>query len=77
MIRYDGKLLEPSQVIQLVVEESGKSCFKISNEIGLTKNTLKRWAKGESQPSAISFDEFLDSMGYDLKLVKRGKANGI
>lgn len=77
MIRYDGKLLEPSQVIQVVVKESGKSCYRLTNEIGLTKNSLERWTKGESQPSVISFDEFLDSMGYDLRLVKRGKANGI
>ena len=76
-MKYDGKLLTPTQVIQIAIKESGKSCYQISKESGLTKNSLKRWENGECLPSADTFEAILDYMGYDLKLVKRGEKNWI
>ena len=77
MIRYNEKILAPTQVIQIAIKESGKSCYQISKESGLTKNSLKRWENGECLPSADTFEAILDYMGYDLKLVKRGEKNWI
>ena len=53
MIRYNEKILAPTQVIQIAIKESGKSCYQISKESGLTKNSLKRWENGECLPQIL------------------------
>jgi transcriptional regulator with XRE-family HTH domain len=69
-MKYNGKLLDGQQMVKHIVNQSGKSAYQLSSEIGVSKNTVRRWECGYS-PSLRDFEKFLINCGYEIKIIKK------
>ena len=60
------------RALKHVKEESGRSWKSIADEAGIRKKTLIVWVEGTSCPNLVTFMTFLDAMGYEIKIVRKG-----
>lgn len=60
------------RALKHVKEESGRSWKSIADEAGVRKKTLIVWVEGVSCPNLVTFMTFLDAMGYEIKIVRKG-----
>lgn len=60
------------RALKHVKEESGRSWNSIADEAGIRKKTPIMWMEGTSFPNLVTFMTFLDAMGYEIKIVRKG-----
>lgn len=53
--------------------EKGISQAKVSELTGLSLNSIWKYDKGMNIPPIDSYIKYANAIGYDLKLVKKGK----
>ncbi len=75
-MKYKDKILTGSQLVKIVLDETERSSFTLSKELGFGKNTINYWKNGTS-PSVDSLDKMLSLLGYELRIVKKGKGQRI
>lgn len=57
-------------VIRTVIQDSGETLSKISNDSGVNHNTIAKWLYGETRrPHAASMNAVLRALGYKLEVV--------
>ena len=67
-MKFRGKLVNTSQLINLISTETGKSPFMLSLHY---KDEYKRWQNG-IEPHVDKLDEVLLANGYELVIVRKG-----
>jgi transcriptional regulator with XRE-family HTH domain len=56
--------------IRTVIQDSGETLKKISEDSGVNANTISKWLYGETkQPRAASINAVLRALGYKLEVV--------
>lgn len=56
--------------IRTIIQDSGETLKKISEDSGVSHNTIARWLYGETkQPRAASINAVLRALGYKLEVV--------
>jgi hypothetical protein len=65
--------------LEQILGRDGRPPSRIEREAGIGKDTFTRWAKlrvtGGNGPSLALFEAVLEVLGYELRIVKRGKGN--
>lgn len=57
-------------IVRTVIQDSGETMKKISEDSGVNKNTIAKWLYGETRrPQAASMNAVLRALGYKLDIV--------
>ena len=69
--------MQVKEAIGFVIDESGKSRYAISRDLGKGRNYVYKLFERDSNPAYDTLASIANLCGYDLALVKRDGSNTI
>jgi hypothetical protein len=48
-------------------------CNTVGHRAGYESSTIRQWRRGRSGPQLFAFRDVLETIGYELKIVKQGE----
>lgn len=70
-MRYRQEKINANDFLRELTEKKGVAPTTISELCGFNRKTLHRYVRGESEPSILVFETFLNYFGYELLIIEK------